>query len=64
MTERQLLLSFVASLSLAENLGDVSEDIQFLFKKAKVDIEFDDFEDLQEGLAKLGVLTLHGTPLD
>jgi hypothetical protein len=75
MTERQakylescaeaasLLLQFIASLTIADHLGDVAEDIRVVLDRLGIDVEWDDLSDLGTELGLLGVTTLHGTSL-
>lgn len=58
-----LLLSFVASLTLADNLGDVGNAIQTVLERAGVHGGGDNLSEIQVMLRTLGVVTLHGTEL-
>lgn len=58
-----LILSFVASFTLCDHIGDVGNEIGTLLARLGYDWEWDDEHDLFEHLAKLGVKTLNGTSL-
>lgn len=69
---KELLLSFIASLTLADHLGDVFEDVDTVFEMIGVEVpeevkypeEGEYNEGLGEWLAKeYGVKTLYGTSL-
>jgi hypothetical protein len=56
---KSYLLSWIKSLTLADHLGDVWDDVDVLLKYLGEDIESDDIEDLQQKLTDRGVLYLH-----
>lgn len=60
---RQILLQFIASLTLDENEGDISESISTVLEMIEENIEWDDLADLGTKLGKRGVTTLNGTSL-
>jgi hypothetical protein len=60
---RDLLLSFIGDLTLADHMGDVSNDITQVLKRLGIDIEWDELNDLRKQLGKMGVKTLYGTTL-
>lgn len=64
-TDRELLLQFCASLTLAEHTGDVSNDVVYVLQELKMPQSVIDaeWEDLGIELGKLGVTTLYGTQL-
>ena len=61
--ERTLLLQFIGSLTLADHLGDVSNDIDAVLKRLGLDIEWHELSDLGKRLGEMGVTTLYGTIL-
>jgi hypothetical protein len=61
--DRELLLSFIASLTLADHMGDVADDVNCVLKRLGMEIEWDEWADLGDEMAKLGVKTLYGTSL-
>jgi hypothetical protein len=61
--EHVLLLKFIASLTLADHLGDVADDMRKVMQLAGIDIEWDSWDELAEALAERGVTTLYGTTL-
>lgn len=64
--EHRLLMEFIASLTLADHMGDVSEDVSYVLKLLGMeDLAASDWGDetMQE-LHKLGVTTLYGTSLE
>ena len=62
---KTLLLQFIASLTLAEHMGDVSEVIDEVLKRVgRIDLlDYKDMSDLRTALGKEGVTTLYGTEL-
>ena len=61
---KTLLLQFIASLTLAEHIGDVSEEIDEVLKRVgRIDLLYEDMSDLRTALGKEGVTTLYGTEL-
>ena len=60
----ELILQFVASYTLADHLGDVSDDVDVLLKKIGFNEEWDDEMELCDLLAKKGITTLYGTSLE
>jgi len=60
---RDLLLSFIASLTLCDHMGDVCDDVDEVLKRLGEQEDWDEWVDLQRNLAKKGVKTLWGTPL-
>jgi hypothetical protein len=63
MTENELLLKFIASLSLADHMGDVAGDIDIVLERIGIKIEWEDWSDLRNELGRMGVTTLYGTTL-
>lgn len=64
MTEREILLSLCASLTLADHMGDVSEDVIEALRRAGITVEDRPWpQDVTHALHKLGVKTLYGTEL-
>lgn len=64
---KEILLQLVASLTLAEDFGDVSESIDGALRKAGFNApkyySYGEEEELTEWLIKQGVTTLWGTEL-
>lgn len=60
---KQILLQFIASLTLDENEGDLSESIATVLDMIDEHIEWEDLNDLGTKLGKMGVTTLNGTSL-
>ena len=60
---RKILLSLIASLSLDDHMGDVSNSVSEALKQAEIEIEWEDWEELQRGLHALGIETLWDTSL-
>ncbi len=58
-----LLLQFIASLTLCDHMGDVADDVSKILKTIGLKIEWEDWHDLGNKLAKMGVTTLYGTLL-
>lgn len=63
MDYKNLLLQFIASLTLCDHMGDVADDIIVVLKKMEIAIEWDDIDDLGKALGEMGVTTLYGTTL-
>ena len=62
--DRKLLLQLIASLTLADHMGDVSGDVSTVLKRIGYgDWEWDDWGDLQKRLHGIGVTTLYGTAI-
>ncbi len=63
---KAILLQLCASLTLADNLIDVGDDVVFALSSIGIEIEeMDDWqEDVATKLAKMGVKTLYGTNLE
>lgn len=59
----KLLLKFIASLTLCDHMGDVSNDVDDVLKKLGIDIDWDEWSDLRQELYLLGITTLNGTEL-
>ena len=61
----ELVLQLVASLCLADHMGDAWSDVDRFLKKASIKLEVDEMDESPyfKGLAKLGVSTLYGTNL-
>ena len=60
---RALLLQFIASLTLADHMGDVSNDVVTVLKRLGLDIEWDEWNELSAALSRMGVTTLYSTTL-
>jgi len=58
---RNLILSFAASYTLADNMGDVGYDVGKMLNRIGFDEDWDDQSDLAEKLAAMGVKTMNGT---
>ena len=66
MTDRELLLALIASLTLDDHLGDVGDDVAKVLKELGIEVPENDGdwqEDVADELARRGVKTLYGTPL-
>ena len=61
---RKILLSLIASLSLDDHMGDVSGSVSEALKQAEIEIEWEDWEELQRGLHAQGIETLWDTSLE
>jgi hypothetical protein len=61
----KLVLQLVASMSMADGIGDAWNYVNDFLKKAKIELEADDFAEdpYYAHLATLGVTTLYGTSL-
>jgi hypothetical protein len=62
---RGLLLALCASLTLADHIGDVSNEVHEVLKRLEMPAEVldADWEDVGLELGKLGIRTLWGTEL-
>ncbi len=58
---RGLLLSFLKSLCLADNTGDMANSMATLIGRLGLDIEWADLSDLFDALESMGVKTLMGS---
>jgi hypothetical protein len=56
---RSHLLSWVRSLTLADHIGDVANDVDRLLKDLGVNVEWDELSELDTELGKLGVNYRH-----
>lgn len=63
--DNALLLSFVASLTLCENKGDIMDDIKTVLERIGYVVPDDEYDDLEQALRaqlhKNNIRTLHGT---
>lgn len=64
LVERSLLLEFIGSLTLAEHMGDVRENIDTVLKRLGVKIEYETLSELGDALGDMGVTTLYGSSLE
>lgn len=60
---RELLLSFIGSLTLAEHMGDVAEDVQEVLNRLGITDDWEDLSELGDILGRMGVKTIYGTGL-
>lgn len=60
---RTLLLAFIASLTLADHMGDVSNEVEEVLRCLGLKIEWDEMHELGTALGKMGVTTLYGSDL-
>lgn len=61
---QDLFMRLLASLSLAENMDDVREDLRIAIKQAGlIHVEWETQDDLVDQLGEMGVVTLCGVPL-
>lgn len=60
---RKLLLQFIASLTLADHMGDVGNDVAVVLKRLGFNWDWDDFDDLAKHLRREGITTLYGTEI-
>lgn len=60
-----ILLQLLASLTFAETLGDVADEVLTVLGRLGIELEdgWDWQDEVRRTLAKLGVTTLHGTSL-
>lgn len=63
MSERMVLLQLIASLTLCDHMGDVSNDIEEALRQIGVDLSWDTLDDLRQALHTRGITTLYGTSL-
>jgi hypothetical protein len=63
MSDRELLLSFIASITLADHLGDVANEVNVVLKKLGLDVDWSEWSELGDALHEMGVTTLYGTSL-
>lgn len=61
----ELVLQLVASLQLADHMGDASSDVDKFLEMAGIHLEADDMDESPywDALAGMGVTTLYGTTL-
>lgn len=59
-----ILKGLIASLTLCDHMGDVSNDVADALERMGLWIAWDDWPDLQKALGKLGWRTLNGTSLN
>jgi hypothetical protein len=67
MTEpdyRTLLFQFIASLTLADHMGDVAEDIDYVLDEVGFIDVWNDLDELGAILAKQNITTLYGSTLE
>jgi len=60
---RDILLKFVASLTLCEHMGDVADDIETVLDIIGIKLKWEDLYDLRRKLGKMGITSLYGTAL-
>jgi len=60
---REILLQFIASITLCDHMGDVSNDVSDVLEKIGLNIEWDEWHELGRALGKMGVTTLVGSKL-
>ncbi len=60
----EILLQLIASLTLCDHMGDVSNDMQRALELAGVAVDWDDEDELRAALHAMGVTTLYGTSLE
>ena len=60
---RGILLQLVASLTLAEHMGDVATCVRVTLNRLGMEIDWADLDELALALGKMGVTTLHGTKM-
>ena len=58
-----LLLSFIASMTLCDHMGDVGSDVTFVLRQLGMEIEWNEWWELGDELDKMGIKTLYGTSL-
>lgn len=64
--DRELLLSFIASLTLADHIGDVGDDAFKVLKKLGIIVPDDDGDwqvDVAKEMSRRGIKTLYGNSL-
>lgn len=59
-----ILKGLIASLTLCDHMGDVSNDVDLALRRMGVEVEWDDWDELLKALGKLGWRTLNGTSLN
>lgn len=60
---RTILLQLIGSLTLADHMGDVSNDVDTALKRCGYEVEWDEWSDLGRWCAQQGITTLYGTSL-
>jgi hypothetical protein len=65
---KNLLLQLIASLTLCENDGDISEDCYYALEKMGIEIEeceesYNSMSDIAYTLSKMNITTLYGSSL-
>ena len=60
---QNLVLQFVASLTLCDHLNDVGSDLDVFLKRLGYKWEWRSWYELRDRLAEMGITTLYGTPL-
>lgn len=64
MSEREVLLKLIASLTLCDHMGDVSNDVSKALELIGMPWPEDvEWEDLGDWLGRQGITTLYGTSL-
>lgn len=64
MTDRDILLQLIASLTLCDHMGDVCDSIQKTLDLLSIKVdEWNDLYELGSVLGKMGITTLYGTEL-
>lgn len=69
MTDRQILINLIASLSLADHMGDVANDAETALKRAGIPFNYSEYEGDEDWWPRLarwlakehGATTLYGT---
>jgi len=61
---REIILKFIGSLTLADHMGDVTNDIEQVLGLLGIKIEWNDLTELGTALGNMGVTTLRGTSLE
>ena len=57
---KKLLLSFIWTLTLADHMGDVLDDIDSVLGRLGINIQWDDADDLRTKLTEMGIGSLYG----
>jgi hypothetical protein len=60
---KELLLQFLASLTMCEDIMEVSQDVYFLLNKMEIDVEWEILPDLASYFAEQNITTLYGSSL-
>ena len=61
---KMIMLNLIASLTLDDHMGDVSNSVSEALKQAQIDVgEWENFDELGNKLYNIGVTTLWGTEL-